>query len=57
MQTLMYDVATRIPGQTSRRPCITFRPREEQDTSYLKISYGTGCYADVRDDIRFESCL
>ena len=56
MQTLMYDVGTPIPGLTSRQPCVSFRPREEEDTSYLKISYGDGCSSTVRDDILFESC-
>lgn len=57
MQTLMYDVATPISGQTSRQSCVSFRPKEEQDEIYLAISYGSGCYATVRDDICLESCL
>lgn len=54
MQTLMYAVGTPIEGKSSRKTCVYFRPRLSQDKSYVKIVYGTGCSATVRNQIRFE---
>lgn len=47
MHTLMYAVGTPISGQTARRACVSFRPRQSSDRSYLKIIYGDGCSTTV----------
>ena len=57
MQRLMYDVGTPIPGQTLRRTCVYFRPKQSQDRSYVRVIYGNGCSATVRDDILLDRCL
>jgi len=51
MKTLMYAVGTPIPGVTSRKTCVYFRPRQKADTKYFKIMYGSGCSATVRNHI------
>ena len=57
MQTLMYAVGTPVPGQTTRRACVFFRPRQAQDRSYFKIVYGGGCSAIVRNHSYFQRCF
>jgi len=47
MNTLMYAVAKPISGQSSRRACISFRPRQSSDRIYLRIVYGSGCSSTV----------
>ena len=47
IQTLMYAVAAPIPGQTIRRTCVFFRPRQSSDKTYFKVVYGNGCSATV----------
>ena len=47
MQTLMYAVATPIPGQASRTSCVYFRLRTTEDQHYIRITYGEGCSGTV----------
>ena len=56
MQTLAYAVGTPVRGQTTRRPCISFRSKQIQDSAYLKIIYGDGCSGTVRNHIRVRNC-
>lgn len=57
MQRMMYDVGTPIPGQTSRRTCVYFRPKQSQDRSYVRVIYGDGCSGTVRENILLNRCL
>jgi len=47
MNRLMFDVATSIPDQTSRKVCVLFRPAQSSDQQVLKIQYGNGCSSSV----------
>jgi astacin len=47
MAALVDVTGTPIPGQTTRIPCITFRPALPNEVNVLKIQYGTGCSATV----------
>ena len=44
----MFSVATTIPGQGSRAPCVLFRPRTAADRYFVRITYGDGCSGTVR---------
>ena len=48
MATLVSVTSTPIPGQITRKPCFTFRPKLAHELNVLKIEYGTGCSATVR---------
>lgn len=47
MNTLVYFTGTPIPGETTRKPCIKFRPKLPNELNFLKIEYGTGCSSTV----------
>ena len=47
MHTLMYAVGTPIRGEQSRKACVYFRPRQQNDRIYVRIVYGGGCSATV----------
>ncbi|CAF1498338.1 unnamed protein product [Adineta steineri] len=47
IDALMNATSTIIPGTTTRKPCITIRPRTASDPVFVKIQYGTGCSASV----------
>ncbi|CAF0981074.1 unnamed protein product [Rotaria magnacalcarata] len=47
MKILSDAVSTPIAGSTSRKPCVTFRPKISTDQVFVKIQYGTGCSASV----------
>jgi hypothetical protein len=49
MSTLMYAVGTPIPGQLSRRSCVYFRPKRQNDKTFFTFQYGDGCSATVRN--------
>ena len=49
MQILMYAVATSVEGETKRKACVYFRPRERGDTKFFRITYGSGCSGTVRN--------
>lgn len=49
MQILMYAVANSVEGDTKRKACVYFRPREQGDKKILRITYGNGCSATVRN--------
>ena len=49
MEKLMYAVATPVPGQTSRKRCVSFRPRTASDRYFVTITYGSGCSGTVRN--------
>ena len=55
MQTMMYAVGTPIPGKSSRKTCIYFRPKQSQDKTYVQIGYGKGCSSTVRNENHCES--
>jgi hypothetical protein len=49
INTLMYAVGTPIEGETSRQPCVYFRPRLSNDENFVKITYGDGCSGTVNN--------
>ena len=49
MRTIEDATSSPIPGSTSRKPCIRFRPGLASDRVVVRIQYGTGCSASVSD--------
>ena len=49
MSTLMYAIGTPVQSQTTRRPCVYFRPKLSNDQNFIKIVYGTGCSSTVNN--------
>ncbi|CAF1261205.1 unnamed protein product [Rotaria sordida] len=47
MATLVNITSSPISGQTTHKPCFTFRPALPKESNVLKIQYGTGCSATV----------
>lgn len=49
MRSIEAATSTPIQGSTSRKPCVTFRPKLANDRVFVKIQYGTGCSASVSE--------
>ena len=50
MEILMYAVATPVSRETDRKACVYFRPKQQRDNRFFRITYGSGCSATVRKD-------
>jgi hypothetical protein len=48
MNTLTYDVGTPIPGETTRKACVAFRPQQQNGENFVRFEYGSGCSGTVR---------
>lgn len=46
---LMDATKTPIAGTSSYKQCITFRPKIASDRVFVKVQYGTGCSASVKN--------
>jgi hypothetical protein len=48
MRIITDVTSTPIAGSTARKTCVSFRPKLSSDLVFVKIQYGTGCSASVR---------